>query len=216
LPDSQPRHAQIPDASGPAAGSATRPSLTSAQRADRDVIDAIVRGDVHALASLYDRYAGELYAVTLRMLVESADAEEVVADTFTQVWRSAARYDAGRGSVAAWLVTMARSRAIDRLRARRTREIASGEVRPHIERIATDSPEREASRAEYRDHVRRALDGLAEDQRRAIDLAMYGGLSHAEIAQRLDEPLGTIKTRIRTGMQRLKAALGPLYSDEFA
>jgi RNA polymerase sigma-70 factor (ECF subfamily) len=197
------------------------PRALPADRGDSDLalIGAVARGEVDALAGLYDRYADELFGVTVRILSEAADAEEIVADAFTRLWRSADRYDAARGSVAAWLVTIARNRAIDRLRTRRARHETSRTVEPEtlgLVAVAGDDPERAASRAEYRENVRSALNALSIEQRRAIDLALYGGLSHSEIAHSLGEPLGTIKTRIRTGMEKLKATLAPLYRDEFA
>jgi RNA polymerase sigma-70 factor (ECF subfamily) len=217
VPESQHRHAQYEEPAQAASGASPAPGAGA--RTDRTLIGALARGDVDALASLYDRYVGELFAIALRILGDAADAEEVVADTFTRAWQSADRYDAARGSVAGWLVTMVRSRAIDRLRSRRARETASRMAQPqeqHASPAASADPERDTSRAEYRVHVRRALNELSEDQRAAVDLALYAGFSHSEIADRLGVPLGTIKTRIRSAMQKLKSTLGPLYRDEFA
>jgi len=216
--DPQRPHAQVREPGAPTIDG-SRASPDAGVGTDRTLVGALVRGDVDALSGLYDRYVGELFAIALRILGEAADAEEVVADTFTSAWRSADRYDAARGSVAAWLVTMTRSRAIDRLRSRRARETTGRAAEPVVQRTvepSADDPEREASRAEYRGHVQRALRELNHEQRAALDLALYGGLSHTEIADRLGVPLGTIKTRIRTGMQKLKMTLGPLYRDEFA
>ena len=219
MPESQSPHGQIRDPAERPAATEPRTLPNAASQPDLTLMGEVAAGDVDALARLYDRYAGELFGVAVRILGEAADAEEVVADAFTRVWRSADRYDPARGSVAAWLVTIARNRAIDRLRIRRGREEARQTVQPEVlglVAVVVEDPERYASRAEYLENVRSALDALSAEQRRAIDLALYGGLSHSEIARSLGEPLGTVKTRIRTGMEKLKASLAPLYRDEFA
>lgn len=186
-------------------------------RTDPELVASMAGGDPTALAALYDRYAGSLLAVAERILGDLADAEEIVAETFTRTWEGAAGFDPGRGSVATWIVAIGRNRAIDRLRARRSRESGERAARIELARHASEAgPERKALRSEYRRHINRALEELSEVQRRAIELALWEGLTHAEIARHLDEPLGTIKTRIRTGMSRLRTALEPLYRDEFA
>jgi RNA polymerase sigma-70 factor, ECF subfamily len=185
--------------------------------ADRDLVARAAAGEERAIAGLYDRYGHVLYAVAYRIVGERADAEEVVVDAFTQAWRDAARFEASRGSVAGWLTMIARSRALDlvRARSRRTRitttaaaaqpeaPLAMGQRQPE--------PNAGTDHAERQREVRQALASLSVPQRQAIELAYYEGLSQSEIAERLREPLGTIKTRIRLGMQKLRDALRPFY-----
>ena len=141
---------------------------------------------------------------------ERADADEVVVDVFGQAWRGAAQFEPARGSVAGWLATIARTRALDLVRARgrrsraleRAAQLSEGDV------AAGEPPDRDAERAETRRLVTRALADLPELQRHAIELAYFGGLSQSEIAARLNEPLGTVKTRIRDGMAKLRTLLG--------
>jgi RNA polymerase sigma-70 factor (ECF subfamily) len=174
-------------------------------------------GEDRALGDLYDRYGKTLYALALAIVREPADAEEVVVDAFGQAWRSAASFDPARGSVGAWLATIARSRALDLVRARgrrakvheRAAQLSDGGVATPIAAAGID-PGRGAEQSEARLLVGRALGALPEPQRVAIELAYFEGLTQSEIAERLAEPLGTIKTRMRTGMEKLRVLLGPL------
>jgi RNA polymerase sigma-70 factor (ECF subfamily) len=163
------------------------------------VLRRLAEGDASALAELYDRHAGLAFGLALRILRERTEAEDVVQEAFVQVWRQAGRYDPGRGSPEAWLCAIVRTRAIDRLRRRLSRR-----EQPEIPEptAATTTPAPEGVLA-----VRKALQILSADQRRALELAYYEGLTQSEIARRLDEPLGTIKTRIRTAMLRLREEL---------
>jgi len=160
----------------------------------------LAAGDQKALGEFYDLYAGLANGLALRILRDTADAEDVVQEAFVQVWRQAGRYDPRRGSPQAWLCTIARTRALDRLRRRVSRREDTAEAAP----AGTETPQTEEALT-----VRKALDGLSADQRRALELAYYEGLTQTEIARHLGEPLGTIKTRIRTAMIRLREALGP-------
>ena len=177
--------------------------------ADRAALERIARGDHEGLAALYDRHAKPVYSLALRILQDQGEAEDIVQDVFSQAWRQAAHYDASRGAVAAWLFTLARSRAIDRLRARRARpERAAGDrdaaanvVDPGV------SPDLQVLSAEQIGRVRAALDALPTLQRVAIELAFYEGLTHVEIAERLEQPLGTVKTRIRLALGKLRDLL---------
>ncbi len=167
-----------------------------------------------ALASLYDRYRGALFALALRVLRDRPEAEEVLTDTFLQAWDHAPAFDPKRGSVAGWLVTLCRNRSIDRLRARGRREAALGALsretsgRSDPGRAPGGGPEEHADLQLKRRRIQTALGALAAPQREAIELAYYGGLSHAEIATSLGEPLGTVKTRIRQGLMALRESLG--------
>ena len=179
--------------------------------ADQAVLGRMGRGDDAALAELYDRHARPVYSLALRILQDAADAEDVVQEVFTQAWRQASRYDPSRGAPAAWLLTMARSRAIDRLRARRVRPDGLG--LPDNLRDIPDPPDKSTPAdaqlvsAEQVERVRKALSALPLLQRVALELAYYEGLTHAEIAERLEQPLGTVKTRIRLAMLKLRDVL---------
>jgi RNA polymerase sigma-70 factor (ECF subfamily) len=176
--------------------------------ADQSALAGITHGDEQALADLYDRHARGLYSLALRILQDAGDAEDVVQEVFAQAWRQAARYDAQRGAVGAWLLTMARTRAIDRLRASRVRsEGMSDAPLPDVSDPVALQDAQLVS-AENVKQVRAALSALPVVQRVALELAYYEGLTHAEIAARLDEPLGTVKTRIRSAMIRLRNDLG--------
>jgi RNA polymerase sigma-70 factor (ECF subfamily) len=185
--------------------------------ADHELVARAAAGDERAVASLYDRYGAVLYAVAYRVVGQRADAEEVVLETFAQAWRDAPRFEPGRGSVAAWLTTIARSRALDvvRARARRDRIETSAAAdapggAPGMGGLASD-PGRELDHRERQRQVGEALATLSPAQRQAIELAFFEGLSHSEIAERLGEPLGTVKTRVRLGMQKLRERLRPFF-----
>jgi len=167
----------------------------------------LAAGDVSVVGSLYDRHARAVFSLAVRVLGNRADAEEIVQDVFAQVWSQAARFDAARGSVGAWVLMMTRSRAIDRLRARRAggAALAPDSVREPVDPVATQ--EESVITGEDVDRMRGAMQDLSASQRTAIELAYYEGLSQSEIAERLQEPLGTVKTRIRSGLLKLRAAL---------
>jgi RNA polymerase sigma-70 factor, ECF subfamily len=168
-------------------------------------------GDSGGIAALYDRHARAVYSLALRIVQVESEAEDVVQEVFAQVFRQAGRYDAARGSVLAWLLTITRSRAIDLLRARRRRGDDVRQRAPEMAAANLPDPgadqETLALSGEQIQRVRRALAELSADQRHAIELAYYDGLTQSEIAERLAEPLGTIKSRIRTAMLRLRDAL---------
>ena len=173
---------------------------------DTELLHAIARGDEFALAALYDRYAAILLGLLLRILHSRPEAEDVLQEVFVQVWRRAGDFDEARGRGFTWLVTLARSRAIDRLRSidARTRaaQAAGREVREDVQDAADD-----VLHAEQRAVVQAALARLPEEQRRALCLAYYDGLTQSEIALRLQQPLGTIKTRMRSGLIKLRELL---------
>jgi RNA polymerase sigma-70 factor, ECF subfamily len=182
------------------------PQHDAGEAADLEAVRRMAHGDADALAELYDRRARALYSLALRILTEPREAEEVVQDVFTQAWKQADRYEPSRGAVVAWLLMMARSRAIDRVRARRGQPALAYDP-DHVFGLladAGDGPERTVLTSERAARLRTALGGLPLLQRVPIELAFYEGLTHTEIADKLEVPLGTIKTRIRLGLLKLK------------
>lgn len=180
----------------------------AAAEADRAAVSRMARGDRDALADVYDRHARLLYSLALRIVRQQADAEDVLQEVFAQVWRQAARYDVGRGTVIGWLVTLTRSRALDRLRRGRVRPLSAGD-----DALAREAPDSSPGvdlalvSEEQAAAVRAALEALPESQRVPLELAYYEGLSQSEIAAKLDVPLGTIKTRMRQALARLRDAV---------
>ena len=176
--------------------------------ADQAALARMARGDQSALAELYDRHARLVFSLALRILQNRADAEDIVQEVFMQVWAQASRYDTARGAVAAWMLTMTRSRAIDKLRSRSVRPETASEAR-----VVEDMPDEAARQdlqllsAEQVEILKGALNELPVTQRVALELAYYEGLTHVEIAERLSEPLGTVKTRIRQAVIRLREVL---------
>ncbi len=184
---------------------------------DRVLVERVVKGDERALGELYDRHAGTAYALAHTIVGERADAEEVVADAFGQAWRSAGQFDPSRGSVGAWLATMIRTRALDLVRARGRRARALTRAAwENTEGLAApiaamgEVPDRGVERQEARRLVERSLAELPAPQRQVIELAYFAGLTQSEIAAELTEPLGTVKTRMRAGLEKLRSSLGPL------
>ena len=175
------------------------------------LIGRAAAGDQHAVSELYDATSRMVYGLVLRILGDEATAEEVLLDVYMQVWRQASAYDAGRGGPLAWLATIARSRAIDRLRAGRQESQRARSLETVSQQSTGEDLEEAAYVTELRGVVRQALGAISAEQREALELAYYGGLSHSEIAERLGQPLGTIKTRIRLGMMKLRELLKPEY-----
>jgi RNA polymerase sigma-70 factor (ECF subfamily) len=176
------------------------------QISDNDLLKAIARGDEGALADCYDRYRVILFSLIFRILHDRPEAEDCLQEVFMQVWRRAGDFDETRGRAFTWLVTIARSRALDRLRASasRSRIAAAAESLPREE---TGDAAAEALRAATGKVVRQALSELPEDQRRTLFMAYFEGLTQTEIAARLGTPLGTVKTRMRTGLSKLRELL---------
>ncbi len=193
----------------------------NAQEADHILVQRIVQREEAALAEIYDRYASLVYAVALRVLREATAAEEVLQDTFHRLWRVAERFDPARGSLPAWLAVAARHRAIDRLRQREPFPAMAGQGRPHADedvegrggaaeiRLPFDLEE-EVSRNRLFERVRAAMERLPEGHRTVIELAYFEGLTHTELARHMGEPLGTIKSRLRSAVISLRKELGSL------
>ena len=179
-----------------------------ASATDEELMALVLRRQEAALGTLYDRYIRLVYAVALRITGDRETAEEVVQDVFQNVWQAAGGFQPGVGSFVAWLLGIVRHRAIDATRSKRerarAREQMLDELRPAAEELGL---EREVSQRLLRDVVRAALDALPANQRQAIELAYYGGLTRVEIAERLNEPLGTVKTRLRLGLLKLRDLL---------
>jgi RNA polymerase sigma-70 factor (ECF subfamily) len=182
---------------------------------------AMAESDPSALALLHDRHAATLYALCLRMLRDAEEAEEVLEDVFWQLWRRADQYDSSRGSLLAYLVTLARSRATERARRRARRfrlrrAVPDATVQEALLGVSFPdaNPLHAALAHERRNQVRSALAGLPARERVAIELSFPDGLSHPEISRRIGEPLGTVKTRIRSGLLRLREPLFALLGGE--
>ena len=174
----------------------------------------VAAGDQLAMASLYHTSSRVVYGLLLRILNEHGLAEEVLLDVYMQVWRQAGSYDEGRGSPMAWMLTIARSRAIDRLRSGRQELLLRESFEAFEENARSEiDVEETAAIAEVQQKVRDALETLPAEQREVIELAYYGGLSHSEIALQLEQPLGTVKTRTRLGMMKLRDLLRPGAAD---
>jgi len=207
--------------SEPAASGVAANASAALRGADTDaqLIRRMQSGDERALGAFYDRWFPIVNGLVARMLKSADDVEDVVEETFWQVWRQVGRFAEGRGSVQTWILTIARSRALDRLRAMRRRREESidddgGEdlvssADPALVRTP-DDPSLAVEHRERRQMIMVALDELPREQREALELGYFGGLSQSEIAERTGQPLGTVKTRMRLAMQKLRDRLSPL------
>jgi RNA polymerase sigma-70 factor, ECF subfamily len=174
----------------------------NAMTTDLALVAAVRSGDQGAMAALYDRYSSIVYAVALRVLQDTGAAEDVLQDIFMQLWRKPGAFDASRGNMAAWLAVITRNRAIDALRRRRPQD----DIENVIVSVEPDLAS-ETERVRAMDKVRGALQDMPPAQRSALEMAYFEGLTHSEIAEKTGEPLGTIKTRIRTGLLSLRRVL---------
>ncbi|MFL1378211.1 MULTISPECIES: ECF RNA polymerase sigma factor SigK [unclassified Nocardiopsis] len=192
-----------PRAVGPEPGAVPEPEHSLA-----DLLGRVARGDEDAFGEVYDRVVPSVYGLVRRVLRDPAQSEEVTQEVMVEVWRTACRYDGRRGTPRAWLMTLAHRRAVDRVRSeqvgadREARAAAAEADRPfdEVAEEVTDRLERE--------RVRRCLDTLTELQKQSVRLAYYGGYTYREVARLLSTPLGTIKTRMRDGLIRLRDCLG--------
>jgi RNA polymerase sigma-70 factor (ECF subfamily) len=185
-------------------------SMASMELTWNDYIHRTAAGEQQALARLYDDTSRLIYSIAMRILGNPADAEEVTMDVYSQVWKSAKEYNRDRGTPLGWLTMIARSRALDRVRRRSSRRDREAPIEAAGQPISdTDPPEEAVVLAEQRRRVQAALAELSADQRLAIELSFFEGYTHSELAEKLGQPLGTVKTRIRLGMLRLRELLLP-------
>jgi RNA polymerase sigma-70 factor (ECF subfamily) len=169
---------------------------------DAALLTQIEQGDRQAMAALFDRYSRVVYSVALRVLKDTGQAEDVMQDIFIQVWKKPGAFVSGRGSLGAWLVVVARNRAIDALRRRRPTDSVEDIVLSSSTDLAS-----EAERNTLMERVRHYLDQLPPEQRKSVEMAYFEGLSHSEIAEKTGDPLGTVKTRIRLALITLRKAM---------
>jgi RNA polymerase sigma-70 factor (ECF subfamily) len=197
----------------PASMSMGSPDQFPGDERNRDqvrLVAAMARGEQAALGALYDQLAGPLYSLAYRLLADAGEAQDLVQDIFLQVWRTAATYEPARGSVFSWMATLTRNRAIDRVRMRKRRSELLANAAPDLQPAAAAGEADSGGSLWLREKaaaVRAALTDLAPDQQQAIELAYFSSLTQQEIAARLNEPLGTIKARIRRGLIKLKDSL---------
>jgi RNA polymerase sigma-70 factor (ECF subfamily) len=188
-----------------------KPSQHTTLMIDPNLLARVLKGDQQAFSQLYDHSSTLLFTLALRILGNREEAVELLQDVYWEVWRKVSRYDVGRGTPVAWLITLTKSRAIDRLRARASRGYqATNSLEARAAAEVADpgpSPYETQGDQELRAAIEAAVAGLPQAQQQAIELAFYEGLSHAEIASRLNQPLGTVKTRIKLGMSRLRDSL---------
>ncbi len=176
------------------------------------VVTQVAQGDEAALARFYDGTSRMVFGLVMRMVGESSVAEDITLEVYMQVWRTAQSYSPARGTVTAWLITLARTRAIDWTRsgqARSRQRTGNLEKIPEL-RDSAPGPEIASIEWDRKQAVQKALAGLSEDQRQVIELSYFEAMSHSEIAQRLAQPLGTVKSRIRSGMSRMRELLNPI------
>jgi RNA polymerase sigma-70 factor, ECF subfamily len=172
------------------------------------LIKQVANQDREAFSQLYDRFSSLIFTLAMRMLKARSDAEDLLQEVFVQIWRQAENYSAERGSPEAWITNIARSRAIDKIRSIRRMEKSFVLTEDPARAESSDNVEGSAAESEARLTMGSALTNLPEAQRQVLELAYFDGLTQSEIAERLGEPLGTVKTRIRSGIQRLREILG--------
>ncbi len=180
---------------------------------DIALLAAIARGDREAFSRFYDRFSRPLYTLALAILHTQAEAEDALQEVMTKVWSKAQAYRPKAGKPLSWVMTLMRNHAIDRLRSlKRAQEIKEEALKNDVLRPTESDTQKETERNDLAKNIRATLAALPDDQRKALELAYFRGLTHSEIATTLNQPIGTIKARIRRGMQRMRAALSELSS----
>jgi RNA polymerase sigma-70 factor (ECF subfamily) len=178
------------------------------ERADEDLMDLVSKGEARAFEVVFDRHGGLALSLAYRMCGRRAMAEDIVQEAFLSIWRTGARYDRNRGSVRSWILRTVHNRAVDALRrgvVRESRNVSDHQAAERI--VAPERTEEEVGRREEVHRVRDALGELPTEQRRVIELAYFGGFTHTEIAEMLDQPIGTVKGRMRLGLTKLRLLL---------
>jgi RNA polymerase sigma-70 factor, ECF subfamily len=193
----------------------TRPDAytPSEENSDRRLVERMKGGDDRALGQFYDRWARVVYALILQIVHDQDDADDVLEATFYQAWREAGRYAPDRGTVPTWILMIARSRALDRVRAKRRRreEPLTPSATGNLDNVAAEAPSADVAEvADQRSRVAEAVRTLPAEQREVVELAYFGGLSQSEIADKIGQPLGTVKTRTRLAGQKLRERLAVL------
>lgn len=185
-------------------------SLPGGQPADtdEDLMVKVARGDQAAFATLFDRFSGLVFGVVRRVVRDPSQSEEVAQEVLVEVWRTATRFDPDRGSARTWILTMAHRRAIDRVRSEQASRDRTDRIGQREQRRAFDEVAEEVEVRFEHEQVRECLSALTDLQREAVELAYYGGYTYREVSELLDTPLGTIKTRMRDGLIRLRDAMG--------
>jgi RNA polymerase sigma-70 factor (ECF subfamily) len=182
--------------------SSRRPAENMNEADDMGLLTRIQSGHQEAMAALFDRYGTMVYSVAFRVLKDAGEAEDVMQEIFVQVWRNPGAFVSGRGSLAGWLVVVARNRSIDMIRRRRPTEPVELFALPSSTNLA-----REAERNSLVEKIRGVMGSLPDEQRKSVELAFFEGLSHSEIAEKTGDPLGTVKTRIRLALTTIRKAL---------
>jgi RNA polymerase sigma-70 factor, ECF subfamily len=183
-------------------------SQPGAERSTDDLLRAVAAGDQRAFEMLYDRVAGSVLGVVGRVVRDPAQTEEVAQEVLVEVWRTAARFDPAQGTATTWVLTMAHRRAVDRVRSTQAASERDARAAALQRSPEYDEVSESVESSLEREQVRKALESLTDLQRQAVELAYYGGYTQAEVAQILAVPLGTVKTRMRDGLIRLRDALG--------
>lgn len=182
---------------------------TGSNAEDAALIRRMCEADETALGALYDRWMRALYSLVFHLLKDPDEAEDIVEETFWQAWRKASSYEPSKGAVSTWLLTIGRRKALDRLRAKKRQNEDPIETDQHFADLPSpeNDPSQDAEGKELREHVRSALRDLPDEQREALELGYFKGMSQSEIADATGQPLGTVKTRMRLAMQKLREPL---------
>ena len=181
---------------------------STAPASKEELLGRVAQGDEAAFGALYDQMAPRVLGLVKRLLVDHAQSEEVAQEIFLEIWQSASRYEAQRGGASTWILTMAHRRAVDRIRSSQAGRDRDTKIGIRDLAVEYDNVSETVETRIEHERVEKAMSRLTELQRQAISLAYYGGLSHSEVAERLHIPLGTVKTRLRDGMIRLRDELG--------